>query len=149
MSNFSTTPKDHTDHATVIQRERNHRHQHQQEKDEGACPVSRIWAACASVLTASWFLLASAASLFTSARWPTAASLFASLSCSRARFRSILACTQSHRTGSQGASVRFCKLSVSFSSAVFEHGILHARIHHEPKDSVLPLPTRKHWSLEE
>jgi hypothetical protein len=78
----------------------NHGHQHQQEKDEGVCPVYRIRAACSSVLAASWFRLASAASLFASARWLTAASLLASLSCSRARFRSILACTQSQRTGS-------------------------------------------------
>lgn len=72
----------------------NHRHQHQQEKEEGVCPVSRIWAACSSVLAASWFRLTSAASLFASARWLTAASLLASLSCSRARFRSIFACNQ-------------------------------------------------------
>ena len=70
------------------------RHQHQQENDEGACPVSRISAAISSVRAASWLLLTSAASLFASARWLTAASLLASLSCSRARFRSILACNQ-------------------------------------------------------
>jgi hypothetical protein len=75
-------------------RNQSHRHQHQHEKEEGVCPVSRIWAACSSVLAASWSRLASAASLFASARWLTAASLLASLSCSRARFRSILACDQ-------------------------------------------------------